>query len=604
MSALAAASLPAGAATSSTVVSATVPSATSLGLSACPASSSATSMGQVLPGASKLTTADCTVSFGSSNDIARLVLRQQDNFGAAMHSATSGTLDTGHGAGGAAWLDIGTVAQYANDVDLGPANTALIATRIHNGTDYDMAVIRVDAAGALDTAFGGGDGIATAAAAPAGAYEQVNEVATLADGSIIGAGYADMGVSGNDFSVVKWRADGSLDPSFGSGGIARFSFSSSTDYASDLVVQPDGRIVIAGAVYRAGEEFNGAAFRVRADGALDTSFGSGGLAEVPGGPLANDDRLDDLALAADGSIFLAGTTRDGTWDGTGNTYTDAHIARLTVDGQLHTGFNATGQLVLSADVHDFASDVVVGSDDRVTFVGSSGSLGNYRAWMVRRNPDGTADATLGGDGDVLLPVTAAGDDRLYAAMSDHDGQLLIGGQRDFDGARESFVAKVASDGSLNSSFGTGGQVVLGAGVSPPLLASGVDGGVLLAGDGINGADRDPVAFRLTGGATVADYVAAATDWDQGASAFGACLRAVAGSLTAAWTVDADATCTPSDADPWQPVLADRTAAGALVAQGSSTGASGSASLRFGMRAAAAQAPGGYYAPVTFEVLAP
>src|SRR5690606_21911777 len=90
----------AGGASSGTVVGATVPSATSIDASGCPSQTAGiTQLGLLLPGSSTVTSLDCIVEFGSSNDTSMLRLHQQDGYGQAMFGAPTGVLDTNSGDG-------------------------------------------------------------------------------------------------------------------------------------------------------------------------------------------------------------------------------------------------------------------------------------------------------------------------------------------------------------------------------------------------------------------------------------------------------------------------------------------------------------------------
>ncbi|MBC7461223.1 MAG: hypothetical protein H7287_07665 [Thermoleophilia bacterium] len=106
---------------------------------------------------------------------------------------------------------------------------------------------------------------------------------------------------------------------------------------------------------------------------------------------------------------------------------------------------------------------------------------------------------------------------------------------------------------------------------------------------------------------VPDYVNNVDDWDQGVSgSFGACLRAQTGTgATAGWPVDADATCTTTDTDPWNGIPTTPGVAGALIMRGTTATATDLvARIRFGVRAVSTTRAGDYRARLTFSVVAP
>ena len=148
-----------------------------------------------------------------------------------------------------------------------------------------IGVARFNSNGGLDSSFNGG-GMATVQ----GSGEAL---AIQPDGKVVVAG-----TSGGDFIIARFNENGSLDSGFGSGGRAFIDFGAPLDVANDLALQPDGKILVAGS----GPQFDVA--RLQPNGALDSTFGNGGKAQV-----AFDDgpEADALALQPDGNIVVAGS---------------------------------------------------------------------------------------------------------------------------------------------------------------------------------------------------------------------------------------------------------------------------------------------------------
>src|SRR5262249_6508072 len=127
--------------------------------------------------------------------------------------------------------------------------------------------------GALDTTFGQGGAVLT----HFGAFnnDQAQAIAVQSDGKIVVVGSG--GSTGNDFEVVRYNPNGSLDTSFGSGGKVTTDFAGRGDAAQAVVIQSDGKIVVVGSAYMGsttGTDF--ALARYNSNGSLDTSFGIGG----------------------------------------------------------------------------------------------------------------------------------------------------------------------------------------------------------------------------------------------------------------------------------------------------------------------------------------
>ena len=134
-----------------------------------------------------------------------------------------------------------------------------------------------------------------------------NAVAIQADGKlvVVGTTYRDNDFSGEDFAVARYNPDGALDKTFGVGGKVQTDFPGLAAVASSVVVQPDGKIVVAGGAFPL-FTFLGdfKVVRYNSNGSLDTSFGDGGIVTTtfPEGSYAFD-----VALQTDGKIIAAGT---------------------------------------------------------------------------------------------------------------------------------------------------------------------------------------------------------------------------------------------------------------------------------------------------------
>ena len=211
-----------------------------------------------------------------------------------------GDLDTGFAEGfGVLFPDVGVRQSNANAVALQPDGRIVITGTRGTGDGRDLLVARATSAGVEDPSFGGGDGWASI---DIGAKESAEAVAIQADGKIVVAGEVER--PGNDDTLVaRFLADGAPDPSFGIGGVVTFDFAR-YDVANAVALQADGKIVVAltTGAGTAGSVDMGA-LRLRTDGTLDPTFGAGGRVAVD---LGGDDFAWDLALRPDGRVLLAG----------------------------------------------------------------------------------------------------------------------------------------------------------------------------------------------------------------------------------------------------------------------------------------------------------
>jgi len=251
-----------------------------------------------------------------------------------------------------------------------------------------------------------------------------------------------------DVTVTVYGPPGSLDTSFGAGGKLMMPAGAGDDYANAMVVQPDGKLVIAG---RGAEHLGDfALIRLDRDGQLDPTFGNGGrvLTDLAGA----SDTINAIALQADGKIVVAGTTT-----GTG-TSVDFAVARYLASGELDASFGSGGKVVtaLGADA-DTAYALLIQPDGKIVVGGDSNRGSNQSGLdfaVVRYTPAGALDAGFGTGGVVLTPIAAnGGRDSVYAlALQPVDGEARIvaaGGEGDFS------VVRYRSDGALDASFGGG-----------------------------------------------------------------------------------------------------------------------------------------------------
>jgi uncharacterized delta-60 repeat protein len=207
----------------------------------------------------------------------------------------NGQLDTSFNGTGHETIHFlgGTVNQSAHAVLRTPSLKLVVAG--YNGTDFTVA--RLSPAGVPDPSFSG-DGKTTTAFAASPSI-----VFALARGP--GARIVAAGQAGPDFAAARYLKNGALDPSFGTGGKVTIDFGAGTQaFASAVLRQPDGNLVLTGTVHGAiGNDF--AVVRLLPDGTLDPTFGTGGVVVTDLGASTNDIAYGG-ALQADGSIVVCG----------------------------------------------------------------------------------------------------------------------------------------------------------------------------------------------------------------------------------------------------------------------------------------------------------
>jgi uncharacterized delta-60 repeat protein len=289
-----------------------------------------------------------------------------NNFALARYN-TNGSLDTSFGSGGEITTDFSKGDDQAFAVALQPDGKIVVAGYAYNNpkTNYDFALARYTASGSLDTTFGNNGKVTTSF----GAYhDDVHAIALQSDGKIVAVGSAsninqpisdpalhDPGL----IALARYTASGSLDKSFGSGGLVTTTIAGTdTDNAYAVAVQTDGKIVVAG---NAGYDF--ALVRYTTSGSLDAGFGSGGKVTTD---FANSvDRAYAVILQTDGQIVAAGLTTN-----VNSVADDFALARYTTGGSLDPTFGIGGKVTTDfGPIDGWAAAVALQTNGKIVAAG-------------------------------------------------------------------------------------------------------------------------------------------------------------------------------------------------------------------------------------------
>jgi len=419
---------------------------------------------------------------------------------------SGGVLDPTFGTAGVLTTNVGSystsaamaVATYpsvgsANDGKVVAAGSAVVSVKGQTADD-DFAVVRYNLNGSLDTSFGGTGQVLTDLDS---VLERVEDVAVQSDGKIVATGY-----SGSQFALVRYNADGSLDTSFGgTGKILSNITRQSTDAAFRTSLQADGKIVVAGTTTARGTS-NVDLFLVRynSNGSLDTSFGTGGKVTAhfayPLSSLASGQGFD---LAIDPNTTPldpnSGQILVVSQLKSGSGFGPVVVIRYTTSGSLDTSFGG-GAGYVSLSTLNFAPAVAVQSDDRIVLCGNATTSNGFA--VERLNAGGTPDATFGSGGLVVTPLP--GIVKADALAIQADGKMVVAGAQGNSGTSGNFVVARydPQDGRLDTSFGTGG-IAISSGVAAYTnyqvdMALEPDGRIVAAGNTITSAGAFNIAL--------------------------------------------------------------------------------------------------------------
>lgn len=216
-----------------------------------------------------------------------------------LRYTADGSPDTGFGSSGVVMYDTsGIDSLWAMGIQ--EDGKILLGCSIDGGADQDFVVFRYNSDGSPDTGFGTNGAFRY----DGGGNDYVNAIAAQGDGSFLAAG-ATGTPSGTDIILIRCSADGSLDTGFGSGGMVTFD-GGSRDSCTGMCVQVDGKILVTG-YSEFGTQDDIVLLRYTADGSLDTGFGPYGTGRVQFDGFADDDWSDKVVLQPDGKILVAGS---------------------------------------------------------------------------------------------------------------------------------------------------------------------------------------------------------------------------------------------------------------------------------------------------------
>lgn len=342
-------------------------------------------------------------------------------FGSVVRYLPDGSLDSSFGGGGYV-----TTGFNAYTVALQPDGKIIVAGASGPVSDTiysEFAVARYNQDGSLDASFGT-DGITkTDFPEPGYAGAYVTALAILTDGKIVAAGssvcepgdptstcdIANPAPPSSEFALARYEPDGSLDPTFGNGGIVQTGFYGQ-DQLAGIVAQPDGKIVATGSAGVGGHGLDTSTMalaRYEPDGSLDPTFGTVG--EVT----TNPERHYEGGPPAlqHGEILVAGSTSKK-----GNSWFPV-LARWTTRGNRDTTFGQDGFAKIGRQTGT-PSAMVTQHDGKILIAYLAPSM------LVRLLPNGRLDTSFGKGG-----IVALGDQVLSLALQT-DGEILAGGGSD------------------------------------------------------------------------------------------------------------------------------------------------------------------------------
>jgi uncharacterized delta-60 repeat protein len=308
------------------------------------------------------------------------------------------------------------------------------------------------AAGDVDATFGK-DGRVTTRFLKGDALGR--DVAIQTDGKILAGGFVSRPSGRDVFALTRYLPDGSLDRSFDDGSVTT-SFGRRSARLEGLTIQPDGRIVAVGRVETPAEARRFIVVRYLSDGTIDHTFGIDGKVNTRFFGRNGDALATDVAVQPDGKIIVVGSARlVGSVDGdfaVARYLPDGTLDRtFSENGKVHTPFHACSGIGAGASAVAFQTDgriVVVGA--HIPCLALARYLPDGTLDTTFGGGDGRVETSSGGSADLGAHAVAISVDGKIVVAGEHSNAFLPGGPRG-----TFFLARYRTHGRLDPMFGRG-----------------------------------------------------------------------------------------------------------------------------------------------------
>lgn len=351
------------------------------------------------------------------------------------------------------------------------------------GSTTDFFAARLNMDGTLDSSFDT-DGKLVVALSPS--RDGISGIAIQDDNKIIFAGYSFNSQFG-EFAAIRVLPEGSLDGSFGTGGIVKFSIGPEADIARSVLLQTDGKILLAGYSVKGSENYY-TVVRLNMDGSFDSNFDNDGVSMILE-PAYN--YAEKALLQEDGKILIVGTITE-------NMTNKMSIGRFNSNGSVDMGFDGDGISVIDFGNRSSGTYAAM-TNGKILAIGAVKKSTGFDFAIAKLNPDGSLDSSFNSDGKMAVAATSETGDRAFNIALQKDGKLLVVGSIDYGTDVDFAVVRLEKDGLIDKSFGDQGiKIIDFAGFVDRAggLAVQEDGKILVGGIANNGTDYDFAVLRL------------------------------------------------------------------------------------------------------------
>ena len=402
--------------------------------------------------------------------------------------AGAGDLDPTFGTGGRVFFNIVNVVEASTSIAQQGDGKLLIGRWVYYWpSTEDLSVVRLNSNGSLDAGFDGDGRTGVDLGSMEGS---TRAVLALRDGRVIAAGrvagYEDQ--SSSRFGVVRYAADGAVDRTFGSSGVNIESFGATHASIEAIVEQPDDRLVGAGYISAPGQpqHIDMLVVRFNADGSIDTTFGDAGRLAVDFSLAARDDAAQALVLQPDGKLVVAGYA----FDASNARKIAILRLTPSGQPDATFGVNGRAEIPQSGTTRTAKAALQLQTDGRILLAAQDidTDLEECTGFVARLNPDGSTDPSFGGGGIAGLslgPCAMAGG----SALAVEPGGAIVlantAGTPFSYGPADIRVARVTALGEFDDTFGINGTAIvdMGDGWAESRVAPDIGVSMVLQSDG-------------------------------------------------------------------------------------------------------------------------
>lgn len=362
-------------------------------------------------------------------------------------NAQDGVLDNTFGTGGKVSISYDFVDEIKDITIQADGKIVAVGTTDDQTTELtNILIARFLSNGTLDNTFGT-NGWVTTTVVPNFNCD-VFSVELQSDGKIV------VGAETNDtantaplngkFLILRYNTNGTLDNTFATNGILSVTNPSTVDpltFTSDLIIQPDGKIVLCGAYYNTTNSTNFIFIRSNTNGTLDNTFGTAGISSIS--TVLGEAAPTCMSIQSDNKIALAGLVDNQTSN-------SPFISRLNTNGSVDQTFGSSGFVTPAYSSSSAFKDITIDPSGKIYVCGfdNNGSL------IARFLSTGASDATYGNAGNIITPMGTQQTEMLNQLVIQPDGKVIAAGFADGHFA----MMRTTTQGSLDATFGTNGVV--------------------------------------------------------------------------------------------------------------------------------------------------